>query len=855
MRRLDLPFPLLLALRSHLGANRSLTAITLLSIATAVALVSGLEMSSRSVAGELERTATELAGAAQIEVSAGGVGVPEALLERLVRTDGVRVAAPVVEASFRLDTGPRAGSSLHVLGVDLVADVDVRSYAFAGDEAGQVDALRLLGELGAVVVSDSFARELDLRLGSRLPVRHGDRRYELAVRGILAPEGIADAFGGRIAVADVFSLQTLLGREGWLDRIDVVAQPEVAVEILIERLTERCRGEATVRRSAVRDLWLESTLATVRLAVAVSVVVALAVAALLSYGAASLFVERRGHELALLRATGLETHRMHRFLYVDGLLLALAGTVLGLGVGLAISRGLFRFLSNVTDFLKDVQIERLELAPSTFVVALVTGLGVALAGVALPAWRAAREPPLEQLAAHRPSPPHALRVSAGLVPLAIAVAWAFLAAFPLSLSPLLRVALLLGLGLAFLVVAAGGFLPRLLAALRPALERALPGVGRLAGAFLVTRSLHTGIHVAAVAGVLAGVSVTAILGQSLARTLDSWTASQFSDGVFVTSEAGLSFRTEEHLRADVVEAIRGTPGVRAVFEQYGTQILYRGESVWLAASDMAVMADYGRLPALDADPRRLARAIADGQVAVSDGFAVRFAVDVGDSLALDTPAGSRLFTVAGRLRDYAGPTGSLNIDLRVFDELWSRPGARNVVVWADPPLADAVRRIEEHVAGRQQLFFAYGAELERYASRLLARFTHVLDLLAGLTALLGGVAVLNLLLGAIGERRRELGLLRSAGATRSQITALVVADGLVAGAVGGAAGLALGVVCARPLVAEIVPGALGWALDFSVEPRKLGLLLVGVAGASLLASLYPAWLARRAASAEVLAPE
>jgi putative ABC transport system permease protein len=855
MRRVGLSFPLLLALRSHLGANRSLTALTLLSIATAVALTSGFEMSSRSVEGELERTATELAGAAQIEVSAGRVGVPEALLERLARTEGVRVAAPVVEASFRLETGPRAGSSLHVLGVDLVADVDVRTYAFAGDEAGEIDALRLLAELGAVVVSDSLARDLDLGLGSRLAVRHGDRSHELVVRGVLAPGGIADAFGGRIAVADVYSLQTLLGREGWLDRIDIVAQAGVGVETLIERLAERCRGEATVRRSAVRDLWLESTLATVRLAVAVSVVVALAVAALLSYGATSLFVERRGRELALLRATGLEAHRMQRLLYVDALLLALAGTALGLGMGLAISRSLFGLLSNVTDFLEDVQIERLELAPSTFAVAVVAGLGVALAGVALPARRAARQPPLEQLASHRPSPPPTLRASAGLVPLAIAAAWALLAAFPLRLSPLLRVALLLGLGLAFLVTAAGRLLPLLLAALRPALERALPGVGRLAGAFLVTRSLHTGIHVAAVAGVLAGVTVTTILGQSLARTLDSWTASQFPDGVFVTSEAGLSFRTEEHLSAEVVELIRGTPGVRAVFEQYGTEILYQGESVWLAASDMAVMTDYGRLPALDTDPRRLARAIADGQVAVSDGFAERFDVRMGDPLVLDTPAGPRRFVVAGRLRDYAGPTGSLNIDLRVFDGIWSRPGARNVVVWADPPLADAVRRIEERVGGRQDLFFAYGAELERYASRLLARFTHVLDLLAGLTALLGGMAVLNLLLGAVGERRRELGLLRSAGATRAQITALVLADGLVAGAVGGAAGLALGVVCSQPLVAEIVPSALGWALDFSVEPRKLGLLLLGVAGASLLASLYPAWLARRAASAEVLAPE
>jgi putative ABC transport system permease protein len=268
-----------------------------------------------------------------------------------------------------------------------------------------------------------------------------------------------------------------------------------------------------------------------------------------------------------------------------------------------------------------------------------------------------------------------------------------------------------------------------------------------------------------------------------------------------------------------------------------------------------VLAEHGRVAAVDGEPEALARDIASGQIAVSDGFARHFGVGRGDSLWLDTPAGPRSFRVAGVIRDYAGPGGTLNIDLAIYDGLWSRPGARNVVIWADPPVKEVIRSIEQRTGQRQSLFFAYGAQLERYATRLLSRFTRIIDLMATLIAMLGGFAILNLLLQAVGERRRELGVLRSAGATRGQIAALVLIDGLIAGVMGGAAGIGLGIACAYPLATSVVPDVLGWSLEFSAGPGRLARLLIGIAIASLAAGIYPAWLSRRVLTREVLAPE
>ena len=79
---------------------------------------------------------------------------------------------------------------------------------------------------------------------------------------------------------------------------------------------------------------------------------------------------------------------------------------------------------------------------------------------------------------------------------------------------------------------------------------------------------------------------------------------------------------------------------------------------------------------------------------------------------------------------------------------------------------------------------------------MIDRFIHLLYVVTGLTVLLGGIAVMNLLIGSVMERRRELALLRVAGATGPQIIGLVLVDGLIVAMVGAALGVGLGLPCA-----------------------------------------------------------
>jgi putative ABC transport system permease protein len=331
--------------------------------------------------------------------------------------------------------------------------------------------------------------------------------------------------------------------------------------------------------------------------------------------------------------------------------------------------------------------------------------------------------------------------------------------------------------------------------------------------------------------------------------------SQFPGGVFVTAGPVASIEPEEFVSSETLRIIRETPGVRGVFDQVVEKIVYRGEQVLLFGGRMDVMARFGRLAILNGDPRKIAEAVAAGALVVSDRFAQHFGVRAGDTITLDTPKGPRSFRIAGVNRDYSGPAGSINIESSVFEALWPRRGSRDLVLWTEGDPAPVISEIRRQVGETQTLFFVYGDDLAHFASRILRRFQMIVMSVALLTAVLGGIAIWNVMLGAVTVRRRELALLLATGATQRQIRALTLIDALLLAGCGGVAGIVLGLCSGYPVVLGVMTDAVGWSLSFSVSPRDLLILLASLLCAALLASLYPAWLAARVPMGEVSGAE
>src|SRR5205085_1318276 len=97
-------------------------------------------------------------------------------------------------------------------------------------------------------------------------------------------------------------------------------------------------------------------------------------------------------------------------------------------------------------------------------------------------------------------------------------------------------------------------------------------------------------------------------------------------------------------------------------------------------------------------------------------------------------------------------------------------------------------------------------EILEQSQRAQDIFNLVMALIAGLSLVVGGIGIMNIMQATVTERTREIGVRRALGATRQDILIQFLMEALVISVTGGLAGIALGIGISR-----LVSAVLGWA--------------------------------------------
>jgi len=151
--------------------------------------------------------------------------------------------------------------------------------------------------------------------------------------------------------------------------------------------------------------------------------------------------------------------------------------------------------------------------------------------------------------------------------------------------------------------------------------------------------------------------------------------------------------------------------------------------------------------------------------------------------------------------------------------------------------------------------------------QLLASVLSVVDTVGATLRIIAAVAVLtaafgivNTMLMATLERRREIGILKSLGSPNSRIFRIFLLEAAAYGAIGGVVGLIVGLAASQvvtPLIAQNEFTAFVGSASVSSLPSfgDIGLIMVGSIVVSSLSGLYPAWRAARLAPVEAISYE
>ncbi len=829
------------------------TILTVAGIALGVAVFVGMHTANQSVLYAFHSTVDRIAGRTQLQVWAGESGFPEEVLERVQSLPEVRVAVPVIEAVAA--TGLPGQGNLLILGVDLTGDRSLRDYDLeSGDEDVIDDPLVFLAQPDSLIVAAGFAARNGLRSGSLLPLStmQGEKRF--TVRGLMRSGGLTSAFGGNLAVMDIYAAQKIFGRGRTFDRIDLALRDGVSLADGQAALRRLLGPGFQVEPPSGRVAQFDSILRVYTLSLNISSAFALFIGMFIIYNSFAIAVTQRRTEIGILRALGASRAQIRWLFLGESVLAGAAGSGLGVLWGVLLARGAVGQVGAMLGGIYGLtqRAEDVALNPRLIAFAFLLGVLTSMLSAWIPARGAARVDPVQALQKGRYQVLSAgenrlRRRLAGILALAAAACLLFG-----------RSVLLFYGGYLLAILSALLLTPTLALwlarTLRPALKRLLPVEGALAADSLLQAPRRTSATVSALMLSLAMVIALGGVARASYRPILEWMTAALNPDLFVTASENLSDRTYR-FPPSMREELERLPGVGQVQSVRSARMIFRGGPVLVVAVEIGRVGRTVRNRIIAGDRERMHALAARGEgVIVSDNLAELKQLSLGETIELAAPAGTLRLPIVGVTRDFSDQQGSILLDREVYRRWWQDDSVNLFRVYLRPGASaeDVKARILDRFRQERRLFVLLNQDVRRYILRLTNQWfgiTYVQIFVAVLVAVLG---IANTLTVSITDRRREIGVLQAVGGLRNQIRFTVWMEAVSVGAIGVILGLALGALNLYYILEMTRRHFSGMRLDYEY-PLPIALTIVPVIlGAALLSALWPAEAAVRASLVEAL---
>ena len=837
----------------YLRKHRLRSVLTTAGITLGVALLVGMHTADDSVLRAFHDTMDRISGKAQLQVTAGDAGFAEEVLDRVQSVPEVAAAAPVVESEA--DTGLKGEGKLLVVAVDMTGDRSLRAYDFDnGDEDVIDDPLVFIAQPDSLILTRQFADRAGLRTGSKVQLDTMDGPRQFTVRGLLKAGGMAQAYGGNLAVMDIYAAQKVFGRGRRFDRIDIALRDGVSLN----------QGQAAIRKAVGPGLEVDppsgrtrdfqSLLGVYNLAIKISSAFALLIGMFIIYNSFSIAVTQRRSEIGILRALGATRGQIRTLFLLESAVAGAIGSAVGIGLGIAFAHSLTGLTGQVMSSLFGVRQHAQEafLDPRLLAVAFVVGVATSMLAAFVPARNAASVEPVQALQKGKYQV-----LGRGESRFR---RWAAAACIAGSLACLgfSQNREIFYAGVAMYIFAVLLLIPFLCQAmvrlLRVPLKWVRPVEGALAADSLLQAPRRTSATVAALV-----LSLALVVGQGGSAAgswvaIDEWVDNVLNPDLFVATDRNFGVRNF-HFPASMEAELESVPGIAEVQPVRSVRVQYQGLPMMVVGVEEAKLNHRVRRHIIAGDRETMERLCAEGKGAiVAENLAALARLHLGDHIGIPTPTGILDLPVVGVVRDLSNQLGTVFIDRAAYARAFQDDSIDIFRVYLKPGAsAENVRsQIVERLGSQKHLIVMLNGEVRAFINDLMNQWfgmTYLQVLVAVAVAVLG---IINTLTVSITDRRRELGVLRAVGALRTQIRHTIWMEACTIGVIGLVLGLVAGAIYLYYALQVIQVDLTGILLPYRFPLGLAAILLPVIIVAAWASAILPAETSVRSSLVEAL---
>ena len=840
--------------------------MTVAGICLGVAAIVSIGIVNKSVLRSFEDSINRVTGRAALQVTGAASGFPESMVDRVQSVPGVEYAVPVIDTQGIL-VGAKE-RSLMILGVDVLQDGNIRDYKLSDENADIPDPLLFLARPDSILLTKELAGREGIRIDQTIRVQtvRGIRTFR--VRGLLNPEGPAKTMGGNIAIMDYPAAQMAFGKEGRIDRIDVSLLRGDDLETVRDRIKKALPEGYNVVTPEGRTRQVQLLVSRFQKNINLISFIAVFVGMYLIYNAVSISVVQRRKEIGILRALGTTRKQIISLFLSETVVLAIIGSAIGVGVGILFARFAVGAVTQaVSELYVRTSVTDIAISWTGLVTGFVTGIIASLGAALFPAVTSTRISPISAIR----SVPYLddgfmsrakLRVTS-LLFVSCALTLLFLYTIVPASSVMhtttamfaASILLLLGISLATPTV-----LQVFLAFFHHTVSARVGVAGRLAGLNL---QKNIGRNAVAAAAIFYGIAVfvsSAGIIYSTKQSVLEWIDSYVRGDIIVTSGHPIASTGAQNIPMPVEmwKDIEKVPGVRSADPFRKIYVDYRGRRILLLVLDIERRMKYSPFLIADGNRADMERLLPGGNyITMNEALSGQEHLKPGDTITLPTPQGPVAFTIAVINVDYSSDSGSILMDIHTYQRYWKEYLADSFSVKVKPQAnVQAVRdEIARRFGNERKLFVLPAKEFRDEISKVIDEGFAVNHAVNAITLLIAGLGIIVTLLASVLERTREIGILRSIGMLRSQVSRVVVLESMFLGIIGGSLGSLAGMIIGWMSLEGFLRGDYGASMRYHIDFSSVIWALILSTLLAALAGVYPAQRAAKTNIVEALAYE